>query len=236
MERLQKVLAAAGIASRRKCEELISAGRVKVNGEVVTVLGTKVLARDAIEVDGQSIDAEPMVYYLLNKPSGYITTVIDTHARRKVIDLIPDYPRVYPVGRLDLDTEGLLLLTNDGDLTNALLHPSSVIDKVYRVTATGSIQASSLKALERGIELDDGKTAPAKVKLVDRREVRTVLEITIHEGRKRQVKRMLDTLGHRVINLERIAFAFLNLSGLERGKYRLLTDQEIQGLKNITKK
>jgi len=237
MERLQKVLAAAGVASRRRCEELISAGRVKVNGEIVTTMGIKVGPEDELEVDDQPVSSsEPLVYYLLNKPAGYVTTVSDTHNRRKVVDLVPDNPRVYPVGRLDLDTEGLLLLTNDGELTNALLHPSSEVDKIYRVVAAGDVKNEAIKQLAKGVELEEGVTAPAKVKLVERRERRTVMEITIHEGQKRQVKRMLRAVGHGVIHLERIAFAFLNLSGLERGKFRHLNSQEIKGLKNIAEK
>jgi pseudouridine synthase len=218
MERLQKFLAAAGVASRRKCEELIAAGRPD----------------DRVDLDGQPVEKSALpVYYLLNKPAGFVTTVSDTHGRSTVIDLVPKHPRVYPVGRLDYDTEGLLLLTNDGELTNALLHPSGEVDKVYRAVAAGQVSDAAMAQLAAGIELEDGLTAPAGVRLVKRTPRQTVLEITIHEGRKRQIKRMLMAAGHRVLHLERIGFAFLTLSGLERGKYRNLTSQEIRGLKKL---
>lgn len=236
MERLQKVLAAAGVASRRKSEELILAGRVRVNGEIITALGTKVSTKDRIEVDGTEIRSEPLVYYLLNKPSGYVTTVSDTHGRPVVTDLVPDYPRVYPVGRLDLDTEGLLILTNDGDLTNGLLHPSSVIDKIYRAVVLGNVESHSVDALAQGVELEDGKTSPAKVKLLERRSSKSVIELSIHEGKKRQVKRMLAAVGHKVVYLERIGFAFLTLAGLARGKFRQLSNDEIKNLKVLVHK
>lgn len=237
MERLQKVLAAAGVASRRKCEEMIAAGRVKINGITVTAMGTKVGPQDVLEVDGKQIlRSEPLAYYLLNKPAGYVTTVSDTHQRPKVVDLVPPVPRVYPVGRLDMDTEGLLLLTNDGDLTNKLLHPSAEVDKVYRAVVHGSVQAEALNKLAQGVALEDGLTAPAKVKILERQDRRTVLELTLHEGRKRQAKRMLLEVGHRVIYLERVKFAFLTLAGLERGKFRTLNEQEINRLKKINRK
>jgi len=236
MERLQKFLAAAGVASRRKCEEIIAAGRVSVNGQVVTVPGVKVGPDDQVDLDGQPVKKDTvLVYYLLNKPAGYVTTVTDTHGRPTVMGFVPERPRVYPVGRLDFDTEGLLLLTNDGELTNALLHPSGEVDKVYRAAATGQVSDAAIAQLAAGIELEDGITAPAGVRLVKRTPRQTVLEITIHEGRKRQVKRMLMATGHRVLHLERVGFAFLTLSGLERGKYRNLTSQEIRGLKKLVR-
>lgn len=237
MERLQKALAAAGVASRRKCEDIIVSGRVRVNGQVVTAMGTKVGPQDRLEVDGRPVNrSEPLVYYLLNKPAGYVTTARDTHNRPKVVDLVPDSPRVFPVGRLDLDTEGLLLLTNDGDLTNKLLHPSAHIEKVYRAVVKGTVQADSLKMLSRGIALEEGITAPAKVRVAQTREGSTVLEIILHEGRKRQVKRMIMEVGHRVVYLERIRFAFLSLAGLPRGKFRRLNSEEIRNLKNLAAK
>lgn len=236
-ERLQKVLAAAGVASRRKCEELIAQGRVKVNGEVVTAMGKKVSPQDHLQVDGNLVErGEPLVYYLLNKPTGYISSVGDTHGRPTVMDLVPTSSRVYPVGRLDLDTQGLLLLTNDGDLTHALLHPSTMVDKVYRVTVLGQVSQGSIRLLERGVQLEDGKSAPAKVSNLEITDGRTRVDITIHEGRKRQVRRMFHAVGHRVLSLERIKFAFLNLSGVARGKYRHLTDKEVLDLKKISRK
>lgn len=236
-ERLQKVLAAVGVASRRKCEELIAHGRVKVNGEVVTAMGQKVSPHDRLEVDGITVERnQALVYYLLNKPAGFISSVGDTHGRPTVMDLVPASPRVYPVGRLDLDTQGLLLLTNDGELTHALLHPSAEVDKVYRVTVAGQVQRQTISLLEKGVLLEEGRTAAAKVSVVNQGQGRTQLELTIHEGRKRQVKRMFQAVGYRVVGLERIKFAFLTLSGVERGKYRFLMDTEITGLKNLTKK
>lgn len=237
MERLQKALAAAGVASRRRCEEIIASGRVKVNGQVVTAMGIKVGPQDSLEVDGRLIErSEPLVYYLLNKPAGYVTTARDTHNRPMVVDLVPDSPRVYPVGRLDLDTEGLLLLTNDGDLTNKLLHPSARVEKVYRAVVTGTVQADALNRLAKGVELEEGMTAPAKVRVAQTREHSTVLEIILHEGRKRQVKRMIMEVGHRVVYLERIRFASLSLAGLARGKFRRLKPEEIKDLKNLAAK
>lgn len=237
MERLQKVLAAAGVASRRKCEEFIAAGRVAVNGTVVKVQGVKVCPGDRITVDGKEIERSPAyTYYLLNKPPGYVTTVSDPQGRPTVMDLLPAEPRVFPVGRLDLDTAGLLLVTNDGDLTNALLHPSREVEKIYRAVVLGQVAEESLAQLARGVLLADGLTAPAKVRLLKRTPLNTVLTITIHQGRKRQVKRMLEAVGNRVTSLQRTEFAFLTLAGVERGKYRRLSRQEILGLKNLAKK
>lgn len=236
-ERLQKVLAAAGVASRRKCEELIAAGRVRVNGEVVTAMGIKVLPQDALEVDGQRVErGKDMVYYLLNKPPGHITTVKDTHGRPTVMDLVPDSPRVFPVGRLDRDTSGLLLLTNDGEMTNALLHPSAEVGKVYLAVVAGQVSAQSVQLLEKGIQLEDGITAPAKVRILQSKDGQTQLDITIHEGRNRQIKRMFRGVGHRVVKLERVQFGNLTLSGLGWGQWRVLTSKEIQGLKKYFRK
>jgi len=233
MERLQKVLAAAGIASRRKCEELIRAGRVKVNGKVVTAMGVKVASDDALEVDGRRVEQrKTKVYYLLNKPAGYVTTASDPQGRPKVVDLVPPSPRVYPVGRLDLDTRGLLLLTNDGELTHALLHPSSQVDKIYRVVVAGQVSDAAVHKLTHGVALEDGMTAPAQVNLKSRGK-KSVLSIILHEGRKRQVKRMLQAVGHEVLELKRIGFASLTLSGVHEGKYRRLTAQEIKNLKKL---
>ncbi|ADL13181.1 pseudouridine synthase [Acetohalobium arabaticum] len=235
MERLQKVMSQAGVASRRKSEDIITAGRVEVNGEVVTELGTKVdPEQDTIKVDGQQIKREKLVYLLLNKPQGYITTVDDPHNRRTVIDLIQDVSQaVHPVGRLDKDTEGLLLLTNDGDLTYALTHPSHGIDKTYMATVKGVPNQSKIEALEKGIKLKDGWTAPAEAKLVAELAERAVVSLTIHEGRKHQVKRMLKSVGHPVEELKRIKFGPLDLTGLSPGEYRHLTNSEIKELKAV---
>jgi len=234
MERLQKVMAHAGVASRRKCEEIISQGRVKVNGEVVTELGTKVSPDDLIEVDGQVIFQEKKVYLLLNKPVGYITTVDDPRGRKTVLDLIKGVPqRIYPVGRLDYDTSGLLILTNDGDLTYALTHPSHMIDKTYRVEVQGHPSPKELARLEKGVLLDDGITAPARIENLQKRRDTTVFEITIYEGRNRQVRRMCEFIGYPVENLKRIKFAFIELNGLAEGKFRFLNKEEVNKLREL---
>jgi 23S rRNA pseudouridine2605 synthase len=235
MERLQKILAQAGVASRRKCEELITQGRVKVNGTVVRELGTKVdPAKDNILVDGQPIKREALVYLLLNKPTGVITSLHDPEGRRVVTDLLTGIrERVYPVGRLDYDTAGLLLLTNDGDLANRIAHPSFEIDKVYRAWVNGIPSPESVRRLATGIMLEDGMTAPGEARLLetDRTRNRALLEIVIHEGRNRQVRRMCEAIGHPVAKLERIRLGFLTLDGVKRGAYRHLTAAEVQRLK-----
>jgi 23S rRNA pseudouridine2605 synthase/16S rRNA pseudouridine516 synthase len=234
MERLQKVLANAGVASRRHSEELIQAGKVKVNGEVVKTLGTKVdPEKDAIVVNGKLLKAEaPKIYLMLNKPAGYVTTAHDPQGRPTVLDLVKDVGhRVYPVGRLDFDTEGLLLLTNDGDLTYALTHPKHEVGKTYLALVQGVPGPDKLKRFQKGLRLADGKTAPARVRPVKNIRGNAWLEITIHEGRNRQVRRMCETIGHPVIKLKRIKLGFLDLDKLEEGKYRLLTKEEVRKLK-----
>ncbi|HEU4963806.1 MAG TPA: pseudouridine synthase, partial [Bacilli bacterium] len=232
LERLQKVLAQAGVASRRKAEEIITAGRVKVNGVVVTELGTRVdPQQDRIEVDGKPITEESKVYILLNKPRGVVTTASDPQGRKTVIDLFPDIEqRIYPVGRLDLDTAGLLLLTNDGELANALMHPSREINKVYRAWVKGRMNKDVIDQLEQGVELEDGMTAPAKAKILDVEREETQFEITIHEGRNRQVRRMCEAVGHPIKSLMRVQLAFLKLGRLRYGEYRELTAEEVKRL------
>lgn len=233
MERLQKVLAHAGIASRRKSEELILAGRVKVNGEIVRELGKKVGAGDYIEVDGKPIREEKKIYILLNKPVGYLSTVDDPRGRRTVLDLLADVGgRVYPVGRLDYDTSGLLLLTNDGELTYKLTHPSFEVPKTYLVEVEGK-PGRELERLEKGIILEDGLTAPARVERVRTKGNRTFFHLTIHEGRNRQVRKMCAALGYPVKSLKRIRFAYLELGGLPEGQYRYLTEKEIKFLQGL---
>lgn len=237
MERLQKVLAAAGVASRRRCEEIIVAGRVSVNGRIVTALGTKVGPDDELALDGKPVlRSETRVYYLLNKPAGYVTTVTDTHGRPTVMDLVPKTPRVYPVGRLDMDTEGLLVLTNDGELTNTLLHPSRQVEKTYRVVVKGRVSEADCARLAGGIQLEEGLTSPARVKLLEQEPGRTALELTIHQGWKRQIKRMFQAVGCHVLNLRRTGFAGLSLDGLEKGGYRMLNPLEVKELKIISSK
>jgi 23S rRNA pseudouridine2605 synthase len=227
-ERLQKVLARAGIASRRKCEELILAGRVKVDGEVCTTLGCKVdPATQEIRVDDKVIELEPPVCVMLHKPTSYVTTVSDPAGRRTVVDLVRDVPvRLYPVGRLDYDSTGLLLLTNDGELTNRLLHPSRELDKVYRVTVIGMPEREDIRKIEQGIELEDGRTSPAQVRWLRKHPLESVIEITIHEGRNRQIRRMMDAIGYPVKRLKRVRFGPLELGTLPPGHWRFLTQEE----------
>lgn len=240
-ERLQKVMAQAGIASRRHAEQMIIEGRVQVNGEKIVTLGTKVSPKDKISVDGRVIKTvcETFEYYVLHKPTGYITSAKDPQGRRTVMDLLQKVKqRVYPVGRLDFDTSGLLVLTNDGELAYRLMHPSYGVEKTYLVEVKGAIPPQDLHRLEKGIELEDGKTAPAQVRVVTRRGQGSLqrLEITIHEGRNRQVRRMFEAVGFPVVTLKRIRFGPLQLeSGLSMGNYRPLSSNEIQQLRQAVK-
>lgn len=238
MERLQKIISKAGAASRREAERLILAGRVTLNGRVVSELGTQADANtDIIAIDGVEIAAErPKLYFLLNKPQGVISAVKDDRGRKTVLDLLADvHEYVYPVGRLDYDTEGLLLLTNDGELMNALLHPRYEIEKSYVAKAAGVLTNADLRALAKGILLEDGVTAPAKVKPLKAARDKSwcTLELTIHEGRNRQVRRMLQAVGHEVQTLKRTVFAGLTLEGVTTGSYRTLKEQEIFALKKL---
>jgi pseudouridine synthase len=235
MERLQKVMAHAGVASRRKSEEIIAEGRVKVNGEIVTEMGFKVDPdEDEIVVDGELISEEKKRYLLLNKPEGYITTVSDPEGRPTVMDLIPDLKqRLYPAGRLDYDSSGLLIMTNDGDLTYKLTHPKKEVDKKYRVLVQGEMTEEDFNKFENGMVIDGQKTAPAKISNVNYKGDKTEFDIIIHEGRNRQVRRMVQIAGFSVISLKRIGFAFLSLTGVKEGEFRYLSDQEITKLKNM---
>jgi 23S rRNA pseudouridine2605 synthase len=226
-ERLQKVLSQAGFGSRRVCEALVEDGRVTVNGEVA-VLGRRVeTSVDRVTVDGVLIGVAPgLVHYLLNKPRGVITTASDTHGRPTVVQLVPAEPRVYPVGRLDADTEGLLLLTNDGELTHRLTHPSFGVEKEYLVEVEGTPTRGELRRLRDGVELDDGITAPAKVSSPAPGMVR----ITIHEGRNRQVRRMCEAVGHPVTRLVRTRIGPLRDASLAPGEWRALTVDELRSL------
>lgn len=232
MERLQKILAQAGIASRRKCEEVIAAGRVTVDGVVQTELGTKADPfKQRIEVDGNPISLERKVCILLHKPTSYVTTVTDPEGRRTVMDLVESVKeRVYPIGRLDYDTSGLLLLTNDGELTEKLLHPSHELPKVYRVTVLGMPEREIIQKLKSGVQLEDGMTKPAQVRTLRNHPKESVLEITIHEGRNRQVRRMFEAVGHPVKRLKRVQFGPLYLGSLATGKWRWLTEEEWEQL------
>jgi 23S rRNA pseudouridine2605 synthase len=224
--RLNAYLARAGIASRRGAEELIRAGRVRVNGEVAG-LATFVEPRDAVEVDGNPIEPEPLTYVLLHKPAGVVTTARDPQGRPTVVGLVGHERRVVPVGRLDADTTGALLLTNDGPLAHRLMHPRYEVDKVYEAEVEGEPSDEALMQLTDGIELDDGRTAPARV----RRLRPSLVELTIHEGRKHQVKLMLEAVGHRVRRLHRKAYAGLTLDGLAPGEWRELTRDEVAQLR-----
>jgi 23S rRNA pseudouridine2605 synthase len=230
-ERLQKVLARAGLGSRRVCEELIADGRVTVNGEVA-VLGRRVdPEHDAVELDGVPVVVrDDLVYYLLNKPTGYVSTASDPHAEHTVVELVPSTPRVFPVGRLDADTEGLLLLTNDGALTQLLTHPSFGVVKTYLAEVDGDPAPAAIRRLREGVELDDGPTAPARVKVVQRRGATAALELGIHEGRNRQVRRMCEAVGHPVRRLVRTRIGPLRDGRLAPGTWRALTPSEVRRL------
>ncbi len=233
-ERLQKIIAQAGIASRREAEKIITDGRVAVNGEVVTELGTKADAgTDRITVDGKPIIVEGRKrYILLYKPVGYMTTMKDPGGRPIVIDLLKDInERVYPVGRLDYNTEGLLLLTNDGALANRLAHPSHEVDKGYLVRVRGQASPSQIKHLQLGVKLEDGMTAPAQVELFKESEQNCWISITIHEGRYRQVRRMCEAVGLTVVRLKRSRYGSLEIGELKPGQYRELTPVEVERLK-----
>jgi pseudouridine synthase len=225
--RLNAFLARAGVASRRRADELIRAGRVRVNGEPGQ-LNTVVGRRDVVEVDGARVARQPLAYVLLNKPAGAVTTASDPQGRQTVVELVPAEPRVVPVGRLDADTTGALLLTNDGALAHRLAHPRYGVPKVYEADVEGSPSDEAIARLRAGVELEDGLTAPAEV----RRLGRARLELTLHEGRKHQVKRMCDAVGHPVRRLRRVRYAGLDLDGLGPGEWRELTSAEVAALKS----
>ena len=229
--RLQKVLAQAGLGSRRVCEDLIERRRVRVNGEVAE-LGRRVDPEvDVVEVDGAQIGVRPgLVHYLLNKPAGVITTASDTHGRPTVVEMVPAEPRVFPVGRLDGDTEGLLLLTNDGDLAHRLTHPSFGVDKEYLVEVDGNPHRGVVRRLREGLELEDGLTAPAKVAVLGDH----LLRITIHEGRNRQIRRMCEAVGTPVVRLVRTRIGPLTDRTLAPGEWRPLTQDEVRALERAT--
>jgi 23S rRNA pseudouridine2605 synthase len=234
-ERLQKVLARAGLGSRRVCEELIADGRVTVNGDVAR-LGRRVDPKhDAVALDGVPVIVrDDLVYYLLNKPTGYVSTASDPEGRPTVVELVPDTPRVFPVGRLDYDTEGLLLLTNDGDLTHLLTHPSFGVVKTYLAEVEGEPTPAAVRALREGVELDDGRTAPARVKVVQRRGATSAMELGLHEGRNRQVRRMCEAVGHPVVRLVRTRIGPLRDGSLKPGTWRALDPAEVRALYEAT--
>jgi len=229
-ERLQKILAKAGIASRRGAEQLIRDGRIRINGQVVNEMGYKAdTSLDTITCDGKPIDLEQKMYILLNKPAGFVTTLSDPQGRPVVSDLVANIPlRLFPVGRLDLETEGALLMTNDGELGNAILHPRFEVNKTYEATVIGSPTQDKLRLLELGIEIDGIKTRPATIRVLRRLKDQTVVEIIIHEGKKRQVRKMFQAINHRVQYLKRTAYGDLRLGALPAGKYRVLTQNDLK--------
>ncbi len=229
--RLQKFLADAGVASRRKCEELIASGVVEVNGTVVTEPGTKVNGTEDIRVNGINVVSEKKVYILLNKPVGYISSARDQFSRKTVVDLVNVKERIYPVGRLDYDTSGLIILTNDGEFANILMHPRHMTEKTYLATIIGALDDKQLKMLENGIDIGGYVTAPAKVRVIKAGDRESVVELTIHEGKNRQVRRMFEAAGHPVQKLVRTAIGQLKIEGLKEGKWRHLTKNEIEILK-----
>jgi len=238
MERLQKVIAASGYTSRRKAEELITQGRVQVNGEVVTTLGTKVKKGDYVEVDGKQLVGENKVYYVFYKPKGCVCTLDDEFDRPKVTDFFTDVKeRIYPVGRLDYDTTGILLMSNDGEFANMIMHPKNHLEKIYEVTIKGLIKGETLNTLEKGIYLEGTKTLPCKIKVTnkDMEHKTTVLQIKLYEGKNRQVKKMFESVGHPLKRLHRISVGGINTKGLAPGKYRILKPQEVKNLRKLVK-
>lgn len=238
MERLQKVIAESGIASRRKAEDLITAGKVKVNGQIIRELGTKVSSNDTVEVNNQIIEKEPKEYYILNKPRGVVTTTNDEHKRKTVVDLIPTKARIYPVGRLDYDTTGVLLLTNDGEFANILMHPNDNVSKVYMAKLNGIIKGEQINKLKEGVEIDSTLVVASRVKLkkVNEKNNTCMVQITIHEGKNHQVKKMFEKVGFQVDKLKREKVAFFDLKDLQSGEFRKLTPKEVAKVYALSQK
>ena len=233
--RLQRYLAQCGVASRRACEDIIKEGRVSVNGTTAIIGATIDPEHDEVILDGARVHVDQDWYVLMNKPRGVVTTAKDTHGRSTVMDLVSSIPvRVYPVGRLDKDTEGALIFTNDGELANRLMHPSREVPKTYEALVKGIVSNKALDQLRTGVELEDGITAPAKVRLVARNNEETMLQLILTEGKKREVKRMCDAVGHPVQLLTRTAFAGITTKGLAPGHWRKLTLAELDHLREIT--
>ena len=236
-ERLQKFLANAGIASRRKCEELILNGKIEVNGAIVTELGTKVSEKDIVKYNGKIVKSEEdKVYILLNKPIGYVTTAKDQFNREAVLDLVKINKRIVPVGRLDMYTSGALILTNDGEFVNMLTHPKNEVNKTYNVTVKGNVTNEDIEQLQKGVEIDDGYiTKPSKAKILKKDEEKNIsrIQITIHEGKNRQVRKMCEAIGKKVLSLHRSKIGNIDVKDLKIGTWRYLTDKEIEDLKQI---
>jgi 23S rRNA pseudouridine2605 synthase len=227
-QRLQKILAQCGVGSRRECETLIEQGRVEVDGKVVTKLGTKIDPEAVdLKVDGERVKREERVYYVLNKPRGYVSTNRDERGRPRVVDLVRDERRIYTVGRLDEQSEGLILLTNDGGLANIICHPRYQVDKSYRITVRGRVSREQAERLEQGVWLAEGKTGPARIKKIDSKGTRSVMHVTLWEGRNRELRRMLGKVGLKVTHLVRTAIGPLRVEGLPPGRYRRLRETEL---------
>lgn len=237
MERLQKYIAEAGYTSRRKAEDLIKEGKVEVDGKIVKELGTKVSGKERIIVEGNLLKKEEKEYYLLNKPREVITSVSDDKNRKTVVDLIETDKRIYPVGRLDYDTTGVLLLTNDGEFANILMHPNNKIDKVYIAKIRGIIKGDAINKLKNGVIIDGKKTEKCRVKLrkTDLKNNTSMVEVTIHEGRNHQVKKMFDAVGFEVLKLKRERFGIFTLQGLTSGDYRRLSPKEVAKIFGLAK-
>lgn len=237
MERLQKVIAHSGLTSRRKAEEMIQDRRVTVNGELVTELGTKVSSKDVVMVDGKAIKKEDKVYYVLNKPKGVVSTTDDEHNRDTVLNFVQTDKRIYPVGRLDFDTTGVLLLTNDGEFTNMMIHPAHHLEKEYEVKVEGFLRKEESTTLCRGIKLDGSMTKKARIFDVkyNTNKSFTTAKIVITEGRNHQVKRMFESVGHPVLSLKRVRFGVVTLKHLNIGEYRRVTPHELKQLKHLVK-
>lgn len=237
MERLQKIIANSGYCSRRKAEELILNGKVKVNGETINTLGSKASYADTIIINGVTLKLEPKEYVLLYKPRGVVSSVHDDKGRKTVVDIVESENRLYPVGRLDYDTSGLLLLTNDGELTNLLIHPSHEVEKVYLVKIDDIVNPSLVKSLSNGVVIDGKKTGKARVKIkkIDKKKKSSLIELTIYEGRNHQVKKMFEAIGYKVSKLKREKFAGLTLDGLKSGEYRHLNIKEVKKLYAVAK-
>lgn len=237
MERLQKIIANSGYCSRRKAEELILNGKVKVNGETINTLGSKASYADTIIINGVTLKLESKEYVLLYKPRGVVSSVHDDKGRKTVVDIVESENRLYPVGRLDYDTSGLLLLTNDGELTNLLIHPSHEVEKVYLVKIDDIVNPSLVKSLSNGVVIDGKKTGKARVKIkkIDKKKKSSLIELTIYEGRNHQVKKMFEAIGYKVSKLKREKFAGLTLDGLKSGEYRHLNIKEVKTLYAVAK-
>ena len=237
MERLQKVIANSGYCSRREAEKLIISGRVSVNNKVITELGTKISDNDEVSIDGVKLSKEQKEYYLLYKPRGVVSTSHDDKGRKTVVDLINTNARIYPVGRLDYDTTGVLLLTNDGELSNLLTHPKNNVDKIYIAKIKAILDVGSIKKLENGVIIDGYKTSKARVKVrrIDKKNNTSIVQITIHEGKNHQVKKMFEAVGHEVLKLKREVFAFFTTGDLNAGEYRRLTIKEVKQLYGMFK-